>query len=273
MLCLLSHVDTVLATPSEWTHDPWSGDLDDGFVWGRGALDMKSQTAAEVAAACSLARAGWRPRAGIAARRGRSSTRRPAAPRARSGSPRPTPRRCAATTSSTRAAAGILDYDGRRLYCLGCAEKGVFRFALHTEGVAGARVDAAARRQRAAQARARSSSASRRASPPTDLTAEPRAFLEAIGGARAGDGRRGRARARARARAARSCRCSSRCSASSLAPTRVFASEKINVIPSHARARGRLPRAARASARRPRWRRSRRSSGPAPATASSGPSR
>jgi len=61
VLCLLSHVDTVLATPSEWRHDPWSGDLADGFVWGRGALDMKSQTAAEVVAACSLARAGWRP--------------------------------------------------------------------------------------------------------------------------------------------------------------------------------------------------------------------
>src|SRR5205085_12297215 len=40
----LSHVDTVLATPEEWSHDPWSGDLADGFVWGRGALDMKSQT-------------------------------------------------------------------------------------------------------------------------------------------------------------------------------------------------------------------------------------
>jgi len=63
-LCLLSHVDTVLATPEDWTHDPWSGDIDDGFVWGRGALDMKSQTAAEVVAALSLARAGWRPAAG-----------------------------------------------------------------------------------------------------------------------------------------------------------------------------------------------------------------
>ena len=38
--------------------------LADGFVWGRGALDMKSQTAAEVAAASSLARAGWRPARG-----------------------------------------------------------------------------------------------------------------------------------------------------------------------------------------------------------------
>ena len=60
-LCLLSHVDTVLATPSEWEHDPWSGDLADGCVWGRGALDMKSQTAGEVTAALALAREGWRP--------------------------------------------------------------------------------------------------------------------------------------------------------------------------------------------------------------------
>ncbi|MBW3654378.1 MAG: M20/M25/M40 family metallo-hydrolase, partial [Actinobacteria bacterium] len=64
VLCLLSHVDTVLATPSDWTHDPWSGDLADGCVWGRGALDMKSQTAAEVTAALSLARSGWRPAQG-----------------------------------------------------------------------------------------------------------------------------------------------------------------------------------------------------------------
>src|SRR3954453_20895637 len=60
-LCLLSHVDTVLATPEEWSHDPWSGDVADGCVWVRGALDMKSQTAAEVAAAVALAREGWRP--------------------------------------------------------------------------------------------------------------------------------------------------------------------------------------------------------------------
>src|SRR5437660_7288632 len=63
-LCYLGHVDTVLANPSEWTHDPWSGDVEDGFVWGRGALDMKSQVAAEVAAAASLARSGWRPSRG-----------------------------------------------------------------------------------------------------------------------------------------------------------------------------------------------------------------
>ncbi len=63
-LCLLSHVDTVLAQPEEWRHDPWCGAVIDGELWGRGALDMKSQTAAEVAAGVDLARSGWRPARG-----------------------------------------------------------------------------------------------------------------------------------------------------------------------------------------------------------------
>src|SRR2546423_277278 len=57
-LCLLSHVDTVIADASEWTHDPWSGDVADGYVWGRGSIDMKSQAAAEAVGAATLARGG-----------------------------------------------------------------------------------------------------------------------------------------------------------------------------------------------------------------------
>src|ERR1700742_373563 len=64
VLVLLGHVDTVLADASEWRHDPWSGDEADGFLWGRGALDMKDQVAAEAVAAVSLAREGWRPARG-----------------------------------------------------------------------------------------------------------------------------------------------------------------------------------------------------------------
>src|SRR2546430_15725721 len=63
-LCYLGHVDTVLADPAEWTHDPWSGDVSDGYLWGRGALDMKSQVAAEAVAAAALGRSGWRPPTG-----------------------------------------------------------------------------------------------------------------------------------------------------------------------------------------------------------------
>jgi acetylornithine deacetylase/succinyl-diaminopimelate desuccinylase-like protein len=61
-LLLLSHTDTVLADPAEWTVDPWSGELRDGHVWGRGALDMKGQVAASAVAMASLAREGFRPR-------------------------------------------------------------------------------------------------------------------------------------------------------------------------------------------------------------------
>ena len=45
-LLLLSHTDTVVADPDEWSVDPWSGALQDGCVWGRGALDMKGHVAA-----------------------------------------------------------------------------------------------------------------------------------------------------------------------------------------------------------------------------------
>jgi len=60
-LVLLSHTDTVLADSDEWQLDPWSGELKDGEVWGRGALDMKGQVAANAVAIASLAREGFEP--------------------------------------------------------------------------------------------------------------------------------------------------------------------------------------------------------------------
>ena len=47
-LLLLSHLDVVAANPKEWSVDPFEGVVKNGFVWGRGALDMKSMTAMEV---------------------------------------------------------------------------------------------------------------------------------------------------------------------------------------------------------------------------------
>jgi acetylornithine deacetylase/succinyl-diaminopimelate desuccinylase-like protein len=60
-LLLLAHTDTVLADPAAWRHDPWSGAIVDGEVWGRGALDMKGQVAASAVAFASLAREGFEP--------------------------------------------------------------------------------------------------------------------------------------------------------------------------------------------------------------------
>jgi acetylornithine deacetylase/succinyl-diaminopimelate desuccinylase-like protein len=47
-LLLLSHLDVVAADAKEWSVDPFGGVVKDGFVWGRGALDMKGMTAIEV---------------------------------------------------------------------------------------------------------------------------------------------------------------------------------------------------------------------------------
>jgi acetylornithine deacetylase/succinyl-diaminopimelate desuccinylase-like protein len=60
-LAFLSHTDTVVADAGEWSRDPWSGDLADEHVWGRGALDMKNQVAASAVAFASLAREGFEP--------------------------------------------------------------------------------------------------------------------------------------------------------------------------------------------------------------------
>jgi acetylornithine deacetylase/succinyl-diaminopimelate desuccinylase-like protein len=60
-LLLLSHTDTVVADPDEWSVDPWSGALRDGCVWGRGALDMKGHVAAAATAIATLAREGFEP--------------------------------------------------------------------------------------------------------------------------------------------------------------------------------------------------------------------
>src|SRR4051795_9523036 len=135
-LCLLSHVDTVLANASEWTHDPWSGDVADGFLWGRGALDMKSQTAAEVAAALSLAREGWRPARGdllvvavvdeeVGGYEGAIWL----------CDEHPDLVRCDEVLNE--GAGAVLPYGEERLHGVCVAEKGIFRFTLATDGVAG----------------------------------------------------------------------------------------------------------------------------------------
>jgi acetylornithine deacetylase/succinyl-diaminopimelate desuccinylase-like protein len=135
-LCLLGHVDTVPADASEWAHDPWSGDVSDGELWGRGALDMKDQVAAEVTAAAALGRDGWRPPRGdllIVTTADEEATggygarwlceERPELVRA---------------DMVVNEGAGVaIEVDGRRFYTMSVGEKGPARFHLSTRGVAG----------------------------------------------------------------------------------------------------------------------------------------
>ena len=57
-LLLYSHVDVVPAEPEHWTHPPFSGDVADGFVWGRGAIDMKGITIMQLMTLLLLKRSG-----------------------------------------------------------------------------------------------------------------------------------------------------------------------------------------------------------------------
>ena len=61
-LCLLGHTDVVPADEGSWSRDPFGGDLVDGEVWGRGAIDMLNLTASMAVAVRHLASGGFRPR-------------------------------------------------------------------------------------------------------------------------------------------------------------------------------------------------------------------
>ena len=136
VMVLLGHVDTVLADPAEWQHDPWSGDVADGFLWGRGALDMKNQVAAEAVAAASLARGGWRPARGalklvfVADEETGGDV----------GAHWLTENHADAVRCDmllNEGAGEVFELGGRRRYGVCCAEKGIFRFNITARGVAG----------------------------------------------------------------------------------------------------------------------------------------
>ncbi len=60
-LLLYGHVDVVPVTDQDWTHDPFEAAVEDGHVWGRGALDMKSGVAMFLATFLKLAAEDERP--------------------------------------------------------------------------------------------------------------------------------------------------------------------------------------------------------------------
>ena len=135
-LTLLGHVDTVRADPDEWSLDPWSGELADGMVWGRGALDMKGQVACELAAYLRLARDGWRPAAGelllvltVDEEAGGELGARWLCENH--------PDRVRSDYVVNEGGGATIEFDGRRLYTLSVGEKGIFRARLRVPGIAG----------------------------------------------------------------------------------------------------------------------------------------
>ena len=64
--CYAGHVDVVpVGDAGQWRHDPFGGKVEDGYIWGRGAADMKGGIAAFVAAVSELLSGGWTPAGSI----------------------------------------------------------------------------------------------------------------------------------------------------------------------------------------------------------------
>jgi acetylornithine deacetylase/succinyl-diaminopimelate desuccinylase-like protein len=61
-LLLMGHTDVVPVNASGWQRDPFAGDLVDGIVWGRGAIDMLNLTSTMAVATRRMAASGWKPR-------------------------------------------------------------------------------------------------------------------------------------------------------------------------------------------------------------------
>jgi acetylornithine deacetylase/succinyl-diaminopimelate desuccinylase-like protein len=228
-LCYLGHVDTVLAEPSEWSHDPWSGDLAEGCIWGRGALDMKSQVAAEVAAAISLARSGGRPQ--------RRELLIVAVVDEETGGElgaewitKTHPEKVRCDLLVNEGGGAVFEYRGRRRYGVCCAEKGVFRFTVVTEGVAGhASMPKIGENALLKMGPLLARLGARQ--PAYELTAEPAAFLRGLGEDPADpEG----AVANMLAIDPRLVTMFEPMFGVTFTPTRIRASEKINVIPSRA---------------------------------------
>jgi acetylornithine deacetylase/succinyl-diaminopimelate desuccinylase-like protein len=134
-LALLGHADTVRADPEEWSFDPWAGDVVDGWVRGRGALDMKGQVASEVAACIALGESDWRPvgelllvvtadeevGGGLGAQWLCEQH----------------PDKVRADFVVNEGGGSLIELGGRRLYTLSAGEKGIFRMKLRAHGQAG----------------------------------------------------------------------------------------------------------------------------------------
>lgn len=231
-LCYLGHVDTVLADASEWTHEPWSGEVADGFLWGRGSLDMKSQVAAEVAAVAGLAREGWRP--------ARGELLVVAVVDEETGGELGAKWLCETHPEKVRCDMLLnegggphFELEGQRYYGVCCAEKGVFRFTVATDGAAGhASMPKLGDNALLKLAPVLERFATRQ--PALAPTAEPLAFLHGLG-----EDERDPAAALERLERIdpRLLQLLEPMFGVTFAPTKISASEKINVIPSKAELR------------------------------------
>ena len=146
-LLLLSHLDVVPAAAETWTHDPFGGDLADGYVWGRGAVDMKGMVALEVQVirllAAAASAAGRDPATDPIPGLTRDVLFASTADEEAGGVQgagwlvRERPETIRAAGALNEVGGVAMTFGGRRIYPIGVAEKGYCFYRLHVHGTWG----------------------------------------------------------------------------------------------------------------------------------------
>jgi acetylornithine deacetylase/succinyl-diaminopimelate desuccinylase-like protein len=231
VLGYLSHVDTVLADAEDWSADPWGAEVRDGFLYGRGAIDMKDQTAAEAVALARLARAGHRPNGELKLISVVDEETGGALGAQLLTEQRPDVARVDYLLNE--GAGAVMPYGDRRLYGVCVAEKGTFRFRVRTTGTA-AHASIPGLAENALLKLAPAITALGEARPGFDLMEATEAFLHGLGEDPGDPGGALERVARISPPLAPILDAALRVT---FAPTMVSAGEKINVIPARAELR------------------------------------
>jgi acetylornithine deacetylase/succinyl-diaminopimelate desuccinylase-like protein len=135
-LVLHGHSDVVPANAPDWSVDPFGGAIRDGMLWGRGAVDMKQMVGMMLAVARDMRRSGWAPRRDIAL-----AVFADEEAGGRKGSHWVVDNHPEFFEGATDAVSEVGGYsvtlDGRRVYLVQTAEKGLHWLRLVAKGTAG----------------------------------------------------------------------------------------------------------------------------------------
>ncbi len=134
-LLLLSHLDVVAANEKEWSVDPFGGVVKDGFVWGRGALDMKGMTAVEVMALNLLKRNGVKLKGEVIL--AATADEEQGGEAGAGWLVRNHPEKVSADYVLNEGGGMALKIDGRNVFTINAAEKGILWFRVKAGGTPG----------------------------------------------------------------------------------------------------------------------------------------
>jgi acetylornithine deacetylase/succinyl-diaminopimelate desuccinylase-like protein len=134
-LLLMSHTDVVAVEPEKWTHDPFAADIDDGFIYGRGAMDMKHMVTMELMTILLLKRAGVPLKRDVIFMA--AADEEVGGHQGAGWVAHHRPELIQAEYAINEGGGNALEINGRRYYTVQTAEKGAARFRLRAKGKPG----------------------------------------------------------------------------------------------------------------------------------------